>query len=119
MLTVKQNLLNGFFTEPIDIVRRTFTINQYGENSFTETTTSTMASVQPTPGKELDFLPDFALESETLTFFSLDPLYSQSTGGVGYSDIVVFNGNRYQIIKSKLWKTHTEAIGVLEAYSEQ
>lgn len=118
MLTVKGNLANRFFTDEINVYRRSYTINKYGESVYTETDFPVNASVQPTSGRELSFLPDFALESETLSFFTLEMLYSESDDGTGYSDIVVFDNHRYQIIKSKRWKTHCESIGILEAYSE-
>ena len=118
MLNVRGNLLNNFFTDSITIERRTFAINDYGENSFTTTTIDSIASVQPTVGKELEFLPDFVLESETITIFCLDPLYSESDNGTGYSDVVTYDSHRYQVMKSKKWKTHYEAVAILEAYSE-
>ncbi|HET8689341.1 MAG TPA: hypothetical protein VFM18_22250 [Methanosarcina sp.] len=116
MLTVKGNLFNQFFTDTITVYSRAYSINGYGENSLTETSRTLTASVQPTAGKELQFLPDFALETETITIYSLEMLNTESNGS--YSDIIGYNGNRYQVIKSKKWKTHCEAVAMLEGLSE-
>ncbi len=118
MLTVKENLLNKFFTDTATRYSRSYTINQYGESVLTEIPSTITASIQPTNGKELQFLPDFALETETITIYCNDFLYTESSGGVGFSDIIEWNGQRYQVIKSKRWKTHCEAVAMLEPLSE-
>lgn len=118
MLNVQGNLRNGFFTDSVLITRRSYTINDYGENVLTESAPFYVdASVQPVKGKELEFLPEFVLETSTLKFFTLEPLYTESNS-TGYSDKVIYNGQSYQIIQAQQWKTHCESIGYLEQLSE-
>jgi hypothetical protein len=116
MLTVATNLRNKFFLQEISVQRRSYAIDSYGVNVLTASTAAVMlASVQPTAGRELEFLPDFALLTEAITIYTILPLYAQANSG--YNDIVTYNNKAYTVIKSKEWKTHWESIAVLEPLS--
>lgn len=116
MLTVKENLLNKFFTTTISVINRAMSINNYGEAVMVESTPIiATAAVQPTPGKELQFLPEFALILENISIFSQFELKTE--GENSYSDIVIYNNNRYQVIKVKKWPTHYESVATAERLS--
>ena len=114
MLSVRSNLNNSFFATTYQCIHRAQTINNYGETVITETAfpAPIHASIQPTSGKELDFLPESALLTESIKIFSKEPLTSAIPSG--YGDIVIFNGVRYQVARSMQWKTHCESIAIME-----
>lgn len=112
MLSVRSNLNNSFFASTYQCSHRAQTISIYGETVLTETAFTIHASIQPTSGKELDFLPESAFLTESIKIFSKEPLTSAIPSG--YGDIVVFNGTRYQVARSMQWKTHCESIAIME-----
>jgi hypothetical protein len=116
MLNVSSNLNNSFFAQTFNCVHRTQTINAYGETILNETSFTISASIQPTSGRELDFLPESALLTENITIYSKDILVSSVSSG--YGDIVIYENQRYQVIKVKAWPTHYEAIASMEGLSE-
>ena len=87
-------------------------MSDYGETVLTETSFTITASIQPTTGKELEFLPESAFLTESIKIFSKEPLTSAIPSG--YGDIVVYNGSRYQVARSMQWKTHCESYAILE-----
>jgi hypothetical protein len=112
MNSVKGNLNNGFFVgrKKYDCLHRVQSINQYGEASFVETPFTITASIQPTSGRELDFMPESALLTDNITIFSKEELKNAP-----YGDIVIYGGMRYQVSKVKKWQTHWESIATMEA----
>jgi hypothetical protein len=111
MISVRDNLNNNFFIgkKQYQCFRRTETINQYGEASFTETPFMITASIQPTGGRELYFLPEAALLTDNITIYSKEELKNAP-----YGDIVVYDDVRYQVSKVKKWPTHYESIATME-----
>lgn len=109
MISVRGNLNNDFFADSAQCLRRTQNINQYGEASFTETLFTITASIQPTSGRELYFLPEAALLTDNITIFSKEELKNAP-----YGDIVIYDGVRYQVSKVKKWATHYESIATME-----
>ena len=112
MLSVRTNLNNRFFSQQFDCTNRTQSVNQYGEASYIESPFIINASIQPTSGRELYFLPESALLTENITIFSKEQLVSSASNG--YGDIVIYQGQRYQVAKVKTWTTHYESIATLE-----
>ena len=112
MLNVRSNLNNSFFATTYQCLHRAQTINNYGETVLIETDFTINASIQPTSGKELDFLPESAFLTESIKIFSKEQLTSAIPSG--YGDIVIFNGVRYQVTRSMQWKTHCESIAIME-----
>jgi hypothetical protein len=112
MISVRDNLNNTFFTgkKKYQCYHREESINQYGEASFNETPFTITASIQPTSGKELYFLPETALLTDNITIYSKEELKNAP-----YSDIVVYDGKRYQVSTVKKWPTHYESIATMEA----
>ena len=50
--------------------------------------------------------------TENITIFSKEKLVSAAQNG--YGDIVIYQGQRYQVAKVKTWPTHYESIATLE-----
>lgn len=112
MLNVRSNLNNSFFATRYNCLHRAQSISVYGETVLTETAFTIQASIQPTTGKELEFLPESAFLTESIKIFSKEALTSAIPGG--YGDIVIFNGVRYQVVRSMQWKTHCESFAIME-----
>lgn len=83
------------FVDPIVIVRRTPTIDQYGENVLTEQSFQTFGSVQPIDGKTLQRLPDALRVANQKHFFVKGTIVSDGTSR--YPDVLVMNGIRYAV----------------------
>ena len=116
MASVQNNLNNSFFATKYTAYHRAQAVNQYGENNLTEAAFTVHASIQPTGGKELEILADMAITGESVNVYSREMLTSNASGG--YSDIVIYDGQRYQVVKAKKYATHCESIAVLEPLSE-
>lgn len=112
MFNVRSNLNNSLFAQKYDCYHRSVSISDYGETILAETAFTIQASIQPTSGHELEFLPESALLTESIKIFSKEPLSSAIPSG--YGDIVVFNGARFQVARSMQWKTHCESFAILE-----
>ena len=112
MLNVRSNLNNRFFAQQFDCLHRTQIINNYGESTLSESAFNITASIQPTSGRELYFMPESAMLTENITIFSKEKLVSAAQNG--YGDIVIYQGQRYQVAKVKTWTTHYESIATLE-----
>ena len=89
------------FVNSISIVRRTTTVNDFGENELTEETISAIASVQAADGKTLLSLPETARLEDYKNIYTKTKLIADETGK--YSDIIIWEGNRYQLIKIYPW----------------
>ena len=112
MLNVRANLNNRFFATQYNCFHRAQTVNNYGETVLTETAFTIQASIQPTTGRELDFLPESAYLTESITIYSQETLSSAIPHG--YGDIVVYQGTRYQVARSMQWNTHAVSYAIME-----
>lgn len=112
MLNVRSNLNNKFFAQVFNCTHRAQSLSTYGETVLTETAFTIHASIQPTSGRELYFLPEASLLTENITIYSKEALVSSASSG--YGDIVTYQGQRYQVVKVKTWPTHYESIATLE-----
>ena len=83
------------FVDPITMIRRRPTINEYGENVLTETSFQTIGSVQPASGKTLMRLPDALRIANVSSFWIKGNIYAD--GSAKYPDIIVFRGKRYAV----------------------
>jgi hypothetical protein len=112
MISVRGNLNNDFFSGKVQYqcLHRTQSINQYGESSLVETPFTITASIQPTSGRELYFLPEASLLTDNITIFSKEALTNSP-----YGDIIIYDSMRYQATKVKKWPTHYETIATMEA----
>lgn len=86
------------FADPFDLVRRTSTPNDFGENVLTETPTSCVGSVQPGGGLARRLFPDVARPQDWVKIYAPVRMASASpTDPQAYADVVVFRGVRYVV----------------------
>tara|TARA_R110000782_G_scaffold204639_1_gene293095 strand:- start:619 stop:984 length:366 start_codon:yes stop_codon:yes gene_type:complete len=61
------------------------------------------ASVQQVSGSEMLLLPENRRERETLKIFTNTQLYGAEKGKVTNADLVILNGNTYEVVKVFNW----------------
>lgn len=102
LLDVSDTLLDLDFVDEMQIVRRKSTVDSMGQNNVAESTFPAVGSIQPTSGKDLDRVPDTLRLSDVRTFF-LKSAIRVSAEINAYPDILVFKGQRFQVISVEDW----------------
>lgn len=86
------------FASAIQVKRRASTVNNYGENQLTPTTIDAVGSVQPADGETMERLPEAMRSGDVISVYTMTRLYPDGPG-TQYTDIVVWNGDDYQVKK--------------------
>lgn len=94
-LDVSELMTDPDFVDPIQIVRRYPTNNNFGQVSFTEETLETVGSVQPANFKTVQKLPESLRVADVSSFWVKAVITASETDK--YPSILVFRGKRYQI----------------------
>lgn len=106
--------------DPVTLIRRSSTVNDFGEHEMTETVTPIAAIVQAGAGDLLERLPDAAKLLETIRIWTRTDLQPESPGG--YSDIVTWKGKRWLIMPRQYWgnwgQGYTKAIATYEGVNQ-
>lgn len=85
-----------FVDSDAQLIRRTVTINSFGENVITEAApVSIVASIQAGAGQQLDRLPESARLRDFITVYCDVQLTAESVGG--YCDVIVWDGARWLV----------------------
>lgn len=100
-LDVSEVLTDPMFLDPFTIIRRASTVNDLGRNVIVETTISAIGSVQAADGDTLAMLPEAARLSDVRNIFTRTVLIADVVSG--YSDLILWKGNRYQTLKVTPW----------------
>lgn len=98
LIDVSFLMLDIDFTDAITIVKRAYTINQYGETVLTESPIQAYAVVQSGVSETdatLDRTQDSADFANGITVYYKGILEAASTGD--YADLVIWNNQRYQV----------------------
>ena len=95
LIDVSDLLRDPDFTNVVTLIRRSVSINGFGENVMSETSCPIVASVQGLNAEDIVKLPEGARLSDVITVFYRGDLQPESKGG--YSDIIVWQGRRYQV----------------------
>lgn len=101
LVDVSELLLDPDFVDTISLIHRTTTVNTKGENVLVETPVSTIGSVQPASGKEMQRVPDALRMRDVRSFYIKAPILSD--GVSQYPDLISFNSIRFQVISSEPW----------------
>jgi len=89
-----------FVGEIIQITRQT-RVNSLGENILTECPIKTVVSVPPANGKEIERLPEAQRVANLMNFYFKGTIIASAPGK--YSDILVFRGQRFQVLLVQDW----------------
>lgn len=94
-IDVTELLTDTDFVGPIQLVSRLPRINSLGENLLTETTVTSVGSVQPASGRAIARLPEALRVANVSSFWFKGTIVASAPGK--YSSILVFSGQRYQV----------------------
>lgn len=95
LIDVSDLLRDPDFTNVVTLIRRSVSINTHGENVMTESACNIVVSVQGLNSEDIVKLPEGARLSDVITVYYRGDLQPESKGG--YSDIIVWQGRRYQV----------------------
>lgn len=95
LIDVTELLSDPDFVDPVTIIKRSPTIDQFGDNTLSEQGFPTWGSVQSIDGKTLQRLPDQYRVANVKHFFVKGTIVSD--GSCKYPDILVSNGVRYAV----------------------
>lgn len=100
-IDVSELMVDPDFINSFTIVRRTTTVNQYGENVLAETEESSFGSVQGIGKDALKRLPDGVQLSSMKTIYTKAVFKADEAGK--YSDQIIWDSERYNIITVLPW----------------
>lgn len=94
-IDITELLVDPDFIDPISIIHRISTVNNFGENVLVESVATGYGSVQPATGKTIQRLPEGLRVADVSEFYVKGTLVTD--GSSLYPDILVFRGLRYQV----------------------
>lgn len=97
LIDVSELLTDPDFTNTVTLIRRASSVNSYGENVLTETSSSITAVVQGANTETLERVPEGARLSDLIDVYYKGVLHAESPSG--YADVIVFGGKRYQVFQ--------------------
>ena len=97
LIDVSELLTDPDFTNTVTLIRRSSTVDTYGENTMAETSSSITAVVQGANTESLERVPEGARLSDLIDVYYKGQLTAESPGG--YADIIVWQGKRYQVFE--------------------
>lgn len=101
-IDVTELLLDPDFVDPVQVLRITTVVNDFGENELTEAAPiDTVASVQPASGKQIQRLPEALRIADVRAFYIMLEIIQDSTSA--YPDVIVWQGQRYQVQLQNPW----------------
>lgn len=102
-IDVTELLTDPDFVGPVIHIGRIPRINSLGEQVLIECQTKTVGSVQPIDGKKIERIPEALRVANMMTFFMKGKIITSGPGK--YSDILVFEGLRYQVKTVDDWSS--------------
>ena len=94
-IDVTDILADPDFTDPVTIIHRLSSVDQFGANQLSERSESTLGVVQPASGKTLARLPEAYRVGSVMSFWVQGKIVSD--GSCQYPDILVHKCQRYQV----------------------
>jgi galactose-6-phosphate isomerase len=101
LIDVTELMHDPDFVGPICHIGRQARIDSYGQQTLLECSTNTQGSVQPISGRELQKVPEAMRVANMMTFYLAGKIVASEPGK--YSDILVFNGCRFQVMTVNDW----------------
>lgn len=94
-IDVTEILADPDFVDPLVLIHRKSSVDDFGENKLVEQGFPTYGSVQPVSGKTLARLPDELRVADVNSFWIKGKIVSD--GKCQYPDVISFNGQRYAV----------------------
>lgn len=95
LIDVSDIVADPDFQDAVTLIRRVSSVNAYGENEITESSSSVSMVIQPASPDDLQRLPDSVRRRDAVTVWYRGEL-SVDANGV-YPDVIVWVGKRYQV----------------------
>lgn len=95
LLDVDELMTDPDLVDEVTQIKRVSRADNFGQNVITEVCIQTVGSIQPASGAVLQRLPDFLRNSSVKSFWLKGIITATSPGK--YTDILVSNGQRYQV----------------------
>jgi hypothetical protein len=95
LLDVSELLIDPDFTDPLTLIRRSSTVNSFGEQVLVETPVLINAVVESGKQDVLLRMPDGTRLTDLITVYYQGVLESERPGG--YADVILWRGNRYVV----------------------
>lgn len=95
MIDVSEIVTDPDFLEEVTLIRRAAMVDNFGDNTITETETTVEMVVLAGSGETLKRLPDGVRLTDAINIFYAEHLNAQTPGG--YPDVIVRGGRRYQV----------------------
>lgn len=96
-------VINGFFTDTVELVR--YVAGAYIDGYFKESKPTTLfisASVQPFQMHELNAMPEGVRDNEWLWVYTREQLYGSTEGRSG--DVFKWKGHKWKVTRVEEWK---------------
>lgn len=100
-IDVSDLLSDPDFIDPVQIIRRTASVDSLGQNQLSEVVISTWANVQPASNKAIQRLPEALQSADVRSFYLRMEIVKDATSA--YPDIMIFNGKRFEIQTAAPW----------------
>lgn len=97
LIDVSDLLTDPDFTTSVTLIRRSSVVDLHGENVLTEVQSTIIAVVQGANTETIQKMPEGALLGDLITVYYAGELTAESA--VGYSDIIVYRGRRYEVFE--------------------
>lgn len=102
LIDVSELMLDPDFISSFNIVRRTPTVNSFGENSLAEVLIQNVKGSVQAVGKETaERLPEGINLKDFITIFTKTPVRADAVNG--YPDVIIWEGLRYQVYQVLPW----------------
>jgi hypothetical protein len=102
LIDVSDLLNDPDFVNEFTVVRRTSTVNDFGENIIGDTNICAIGSIQAGNGDTLRRLPEAARKENAITVYTKTELKADNNSN-GYSDIIVWKNQRFQVLVISPW----------------
>lgn len=101
-IDVSELMTDPDFVMNFKIIRRTPSVNQYGENELTTSEENASGSIQPATGETVKRLPEGVQLSDFKTIFTKAVIKADAAGK--YVDQVEIKGQRFNVFHVMAWE---------------
>lgn len=109
-IDVSDLLSDPDFVDPLTIVHRKSSVDNFGENVLQEFSTSSIGSIQPASGRTLQRLPDALRLANVYDFYVKGTIISD--GKCLYPDLIVYKGSKYAVQTIMDWSNFGEGYSI-------
>lgn len=106
LIDVSELMSDPDFVDAISVITRYPTIDYLGQNHLAESSINSVGCVQPASYKEIQRVPEAQRVSDMSSFWFKGVITATAPGK--YSSVLVFKGQRYQVLTVADWSNFGE-----------